>query len=248
MPELGAFQRAFGRALLDGSTITAFSTALTVHRNTVMKGLVDALAANYPTVAQLVGEEWFKACALEYVRAHPARSPVLATYGEAFPAFLAAFAPAAELPYLPDVARIDRLWIEAHTAPDANVLASASLVGWAPDALARLRLAFHPATRFAWVRHSAATIWIHHRAVRASDELAIADTDEGILLTRPRGAIEYAVLERSALQFLEHLQGGASLGTAAAAALETDAGADVAGALARSLAAGAFAHSPEMHS
>ncbi len=44
------------------------------------------------------GREWFRACAIEYVRAHPARSPVLATYGEEFASFLTRFQPAAELP------------------------------------------------------------------------------------------------------------------------------------------------------
>jgi len=163
MHDLGTFQRAFGRALLDGS---GGALAVTIHRNTVMKGWLDALRANYPTIAQLVGDEWFDACALEYARAHPARSPVLALYGEEFPAFLATFAPAAELPYLPDVARIDRLWVEAHTAAD-------------------------PVVRFAWVRHSAATIWIHHRTGASS--LTVDDSEEGILLTRPRGAVEYTL-------------------------------------------------------
>jgi hypothetical protein len=245
MHDLGAFQRDFGRALLEDS---GTSTALRVHRNTTMKGLVDALAANYPTVAQLVGDEWFKACALEYIRKHPARSPVLALYGEHFAAFLAAFAPAAELPYLADVARIDRMWIEAHTARDAIALTSASLARLTPAALAEQRMALHPAARCAWVRHSAATIWIHHRSARVGDLLTIADADEGILLTRQTGKVEYELLDDAAFAFLERLRDGAPLGAAATAALEINAAADVAGALARSLAAGTFTHLPEMHS
>src|SRR5690242_19722301 len=104
MRELGAFQDAFGRALLrggdaplaDGTELAGLSVLLSIHRNTSTKGLVDALAANYATVLQLVGDEWFRACAVDYVRAHPPRSPVLATYGEDFPAFLASFPPAME--------------------------------------------------------------------------------------------------------------------------------------------------------
>jgi hypothetical protein len=245
VPDLGSFQRDFARALLDAS---GTATALRVHRNTVMKGLVDALAANYPTVVELVGADWFKACALEYIRVHPARSPVLALYGEAFPAFLAAFAPAAELPYLADVARIDRMWIEAHTAADAVALTPGSLARLTPSTLAERRMRLHPAARFASVRHSAATIWIHHRAARADDTLTIAEAEEAILLTRPHGRVEYALLDGAAITFLNSLHAGASLGTAAAAALEADATTDIAGVLARSLAAGAFTHSREIHS
>ena len=163
MHDLLAFQRTFARALLDGSS----DLAVAIHRNTVMKGWLDALRANYPTVVQLVGDEWFNACAIEYARRHPARSPVLALYGETFPAFLDTFEPAAALPYLADVARIDRLWVEAHTAAD-------------------------PVERFARVRHSAATIWIHHRTGSESS-LTVSDSDEGILLTRPHGAVEYTL-------------------------------------------------------
>jgi hypothetical protein len=42
-----------------------------VYRNTVLKGCVDALAANFPTVLRLVGEDWFRAAALIHVCAEP---------------------------------------------------------------------------------------------------------------------------------------------------------------------------------
>jgi hypothetical protein len=244
MRELHAFQQTFDRALLEHSSppdeaLRSMDVALAIHRNTAMKGLVDALAANYPTVSQLVGEDWFKACAIEYVRRHPARSPVLALYGDDFPAFLGAFGPATELPYLSEVARIDRMWIEALMAPDATTLVSSSLASLHSDALAELRMALHPATRFAWVRHSAATIWIHHRTTR-SEALRIADSEEGILLTRQHGLIEYSLLGCGGSEFLRCLRDGAPLRTAAETALRTDADTDVAGVLAQSIVAGAF--------
>src|SRR5262245_32820351 len=107
MNDLSSFQQTFGCALLTHESLPGLEVALTIHRNTCFKGLVDALTANYPTVAQLVGDEWFAACAREYARVNPPRSPVLATYGESFPVFLETFPPAAELAYLTDVARID---------------------------------------------------------------------------------------------------------------------------------------------
>jgi hypothetical protein len=248
MADLASFQRAFGRALLDGSSALPFATAVAIHRNTVMKGLIDALAANYPTVAQLVGEDWFRACALEYVGRYPTRSPVLAVCGAEFPHFLAQFPPAGELPYLAEVARIDRMWVEAHTSADATVLTAASLARLAPDALAAGRMTLHPAARFATVRHSAATIWIHHRTARANDALTVTGDEEGILLTRPRGAVEHTTVACSAVALLEQLRAGTTLAVAIAAALEADADLDVTGTLARSLAAGAFTQFSEMHS
>lgn len=250
MSELATFQRAFGRALLDDAVATGtFSTpgllvALRIHRNTATKGLVDALAANYPTVLQLAGEEWFNACAIEYIRAHPARSPVLALYGEGFPFFLSNFAPAAELPYLADVARIDRMWVEAHTAPDEEALRAGALSRLQASALANEHVALHPATRFGWVRHSAATIWIHHRGPDALTPLNVDASDEGILLTRPGGAVEHKRLDYGEFTFLQSLSNGATLGSAAEAALIADSHADIPHLLAHCLTAGAFIPAP----
>ena len=254
MPELAHFQRAFCGDLLHPvgaageSSAAPFRVALTVHRNTVVKALVDALAANYPTVAQLVGAEWFRACAIEFIQMNPARSPVLALYGEAFPGFLAAFPPAASLPYLPDVARIDRMWIEAHTSRDEVALTSGVLRELIPAALAAQRMTFHPATRIGWFQHSAATIWVHHRSEPSSFGLEIEDCEEGLLLTRPAGAVEYRVLDRPRFTFLDRLRQGAKLGEAAEAALQTDNQTDIAGLLAQSIIAGAFTRSSEEHS
>jgi hypothetical protein len=251
--DLGALQRELGRALLElpgsvhGSTSDSLRTAITIHRNTAIKGLVDALAANYPTVRQLVGDECFQAAAVNYARRYPARSPVLALYGESFAAFLDSLVPSADLPYLPEVARIDRMWVETLMAPDARAMAPSSLAALSVSSLTVQRIALHPATRFAWVRHSAATIWIHHRSAQAG-ELQIADSEEGVLLTRPEGTVTHAPLDGPAFTFLKSLRDGASLAAAATIALQADATADVAGTLARSIIAGAFAELPRSHS
>ena len=246
MRDLATFQREFGRALLGGENLPDLQLALIIHRNTSLKGLVAALTANFPTVAQLVGEEWFKGCALEYIRVHPARSPVLATYGESFASFLDAFPPASDLPYLAEVARIDRLWVEAHTSRDAPVLSPVALSNLPQSALGKLSLALHPAARITWVRHSAATIWIHHRSSDAGAELEVDGSEEGILLTRSDGQVAGQLLDRPAFELLKNLSHGATLSAAAEAALTYDASTDVAGLLARTLVAGAFERPAEM--
>src|SRR5690606_15015602 len=78
-----------------------------VYRNNVVVGLVNALAARFPALQRIVGEEFFRAMAQLYVRAHPPRSRLLMEYGDGFADFIAAFEPAAELPYLADIARLE---------------------------------------------------------------------------------------------------------------------------------------------
>jgi hypothetical protein len=239
MSGLLEFQRAFSRELLRS---TAVADGVRVHRNTVIKALIDALGANYPTIVQLVGSEWFEACALEYVRTNPARTPALVLYGESFPAFLSEFAPARELPYLGEVARIDRLWIESYTARDAKPLEASALASLSASELFERRIRLHPATRFGWFRHSAATIWAHHRSPSAESALEIADQDEGLLLTRAQGPVE---VDQAMWAFLEKLRAGGTLGAAATSALEIDAQIDIASRWARLVTAGAFVDSGE---
>ena len=172
--ELGAFQDAFAEALFVGATVQpacspiarlAAQPGFAVYRNTVMRGCIDALQANYPAVERLVGTEWFRAAAAVYVPTHRPRRPSLLDYGEDYARFLDTFEPAAELPYLAGVARVDRFWTHAHGASEAQMLAPAAITGMAPEQLASAVLVVHPAARWAWfAEHPIATIWSRNRA------------------------------------------------------------------------------------
>src|ERR1700730_4163511 len=77
-----------------------------VYRNNVMVSLTGALEARFSATRKIVGEEFFKAAARQFVAAHPPRSPIMMFYGDAFPSFLTGFEPAWRVPYIADVARL----------------------------------------------------------------------------------------------------------------------------------------------
>src|SRR5246500_4427127 len=87
-----------------------------VYRNNVTVSLIDALAAVYPAVQRITGREFFRAMARFHVRATPPASPLLFEYGRDFPAFIEAYEYARDLPWLADVARIERAWLDAYHA------------------------------------------------------------------------------------------------------------------------------------
>ena len=211
---LRAFQDAFVARLESPTNASDLAPGYAVYRNTVTRASLDALAANHPTVRRLVGETWFEQAALVYVRRSPPRDGVLAAYGDAFAAFLADFEPARELPYLADVARLDRAWTEAHLAADAPALALDALAGLDVDALARVRLEPHPAAR--WLRSAdvpAFTLWVRHRENRDLD----ADLPwhrEAALVTRPRDAVRWCAVGDEAVRCLDACKTGAPLGDA----------------------------------
>jgi hypothetical protein len=232
------FQAEFA-GLLAGRLQTddpALKRAVTVHRNTTAKAAQDALAANYPVVRALFGEEPFAACAAGYVAHRPPCDPRLALYGEAFDLFLRAYAPAEDAPYMPDVAALERLCTEALFAADAQPVAAARLAaGLAPE----LRLDLHPATRVAVFDTPAVSIW---RAHRDGDEAALEALEwrgEAALVTRPYDRVEVRLVDAGAVAFLQACAAGEALEAAATAAAE--AGAELQAMFQTLITAGAFA-------
>lgn len=244
---LARFQRDFLRALYHPDDAPASLAALTaqpgyaVYRNTIIKGCIDALQANFPTVSRLVGDEWFRAAALAHVRACPPASVMLVAYGEDFPGFLATFEPARDLPYLPGVARLDRLWTEAHIAADDEPLDAGMLARLSPEALGALAVRPHRAARWIWhPRLPVYAIW------RANREQAPLDGElpwhgDGALLTRPRDTVRWREAGLGACAFLDACAAGLPLAEAAQASLRAQPGVDIANLLADLVSSGALA-------
>ncbi len=190
-------------------------------------------------MARLVGEEWFRAAAAAYVARERPHTPSLQAYGATFAAFLADFAPAAGLPYLAEVARLDRFWTESHGSADAAVLDATGLVGTDPGVLAGAVLLPHPAARWAWFAESPVySIWRDNRA-RETTGSELAWRGEGALLTRRAGAVEWMALDHAACRFLDACAAGRSVALAMDAALDVDADANPALMIATLLGAGA---------
>jgi hypothetical protein len=240
------YQDAFVRALAGGAPADsavrrlAAQPGFAVYRNTVTKGCIDALQANYPAVAALVGEEWFRDAAAVFAREEPPSHPTLLDYGAGFADFLADFAPAAEMPYLADVARLDRLWTEAHVAAAADTLDPAALALLDIHEMPRLTLRPHPAARWRWFDGMPVfTIWSGNRA-GAFDGAALDWRGEGVLLSRPAGEVLHVPLGAAGAAMLDACARGDSVHDAVLAALDADASVDVAQLIRQLLDAAAF--------
>ncbi|SEM88442.1 Putative DNA-binding domain-containing protein [Loktanella fryxellensis] len=170
MPSHEAGQAAFAAAVMQRVAPTDLAplgvTAVgdldrrfAVYRNTFAHSLTEALAARFPTVQRLVGADFFRAMAAMHVTETPPDSPVLQTYGTAFPAFLRRFPPVAHLPYLADVATVEVLRGQAYHAADATPLTpdavQAALVRDPQDAV----LTLHPGLRVVHTDHGAVSVW-----------------------------------------------------------------------------------------
>jgi hypothetical protein len=106
--------------------------------------ILDALRADFPRLAAVLGEERFQALGRAYLARHPSRHPSLRHAGGALPAFLAAEG-LPDLPYLADLARLEWARVEVFDALDAHPVRVEDLRRLPADEWPALRFAPVPA-------------------------------------------------------------------------------------------------------
>lgn len=248
MPDLLGFQRDFAAALRDRTRTDALAPRLAgapeavdrrmaIYRANMVAGADKALSAAYPVIRQVVGDAFFHGLAREYQRGTPSTSGDLTTFGATFDAFLAAFEHVQDMPWLPDLARLEWAAHLAYGAADAP--------GWDVAALAAIPPERQDAIRFQWSPGLAVVrsgfpivrVWTIHQpgfdgAFEVDWSLA-----QAALVARDGFAVTVTTCPPADAAFVEAALGGATLGEAAASTLERHPDFDLGALLARAFAA-----------
>ena len=254
MPSLRELQQEFAAAVLaaDGG-VAGFAVAgalggaarVAIYRRNGAGNYRNALGATYPVVRRLVGAPFFHAAVDAFVGAHPSRSGDLNVYGDAFGAFLAAYSPAAGLPYLPDVARLEWAIDEAGRAADSVRAPEATLAALAavpPERLAAVRLALDPSCRLVTSPFPIRRIWqVNQPACTDVESVALDAGADFLLVRRDPDGIAIERIDAGVHAWLAALADGGTLGAALDAAAAVDPGFALADALRAHLAAGTLA-------
>ena len=236
-------QTAFAQALLDATQPTPSglitcngsdpTLRFAVYRNNVMVSLIDALADTYPVVQRLVGEDFFRAMARVFAQANPPRSAVMASYGQDFADFVEAFPPAASVPYLADVARLEMARVLAYHAADLAPIETRVLQAALadPEQLVSLQLVLHPSLHVLASRFSVASIWAAHQT-DGSDPCVDPDVAQTLLVYRDALEVVFLAVAPAVAAFVIALQSGQTLSDAADAASRVETDFDLTSALA----------------
>lgn len=179
-----------------------------VYRNNVASSLTRALEASFPTVRKLVGDKFFGAMAVVFLRAHPPKSRMLMLYGDEFPGFLEGFPPVAHLGYLPDVARLDQAMRESYHAADSRALPEAEFQRLIGAEIVGLRLQLAPSLRLVRSRWPVVSIWAANHA-GGPKPVAVA---EDALVLRPEFDPQPHPLPLGGAAFVSGLLQGRTLG------------------------------------
>jgi len=244
-----SFEVAFSPALLDPESGTPAAVTgpnkkkavkrYNVYRNNVTVSLIDALASIFPATQRITGVEFFRAMARFHVRVTPPTAPLLFEYGRDFPSFIERYEYAQSVPWLADVARIERAWLDAYHAADMEILRPQALASIPPERLSDVRFVPHPAVRIVGSEFPAVSIFAANRSEGPMDPIEAVEAEDA-LITRPGLEVVVRHLPAGGAIFLARLVSGETLGQAAAAAFEASTSFDLPANIAGMIEAGAF--------
>ena len=178
-----------------------------VYRNNIAVGLTDALEVAFPVIRKLVGDDFFRAMAGVYLRAHPPTSPIMSQYGDKMPGFLRNFEPVAHLPYLPDVARLEVLLRRSYHATDAKPVSGLGDLG--AINLATATLSFAPAVAQFSSPYPVHAIWMKNMR---GDPIPSDAGGQNVLIARPLFDVQLTLLDTDEDDLTRELRKGQTIG------------------------------------
>lgn len=203
---------------------SSVSQRFDVYRNNVTTSLIRAIEDSFPVIAQLVGEDFFMAMAHEYIRQQQPKSPQLTFYGNDFPAFIATFPPAASLPFLFDVARLEMAYLHSYHASDAKPIELSQLQCWLnqPEQLAASIWQLAPSVSYLQFTYAAVDIWQAHQ--QETPDLSALDWQQPqqTLIVRPSWQPMLVTIDAADYAFIAALGEANSFSTASAIASNCD--------------------------
>lgn len=221
--ELAAFSNAIIQGItpaiqFDAACDYPVAVSLEVYRNNYRGNLQDALAGAYLVIGQLVGTDFFRMLARDFISRYDSRSANLFDYGAELGDFLVDYEAARSLPYLPDVARLEWACHRAYFASDAETLDLERLSQVAPADYANLLLHVHPACCIVASAFPIVAIWQAHQTSQVFEIDWTAG--ESALVCRQQDVVSVRALNEDEAYWLEAMIHGQSLGIATVSTLD----------------------------
>ncbi len=215
-----------------------FADNADIYRNNVRHAHVGALSAIYPAIRALVGDDYFDGLAARYANASPPVSAVLAGYGAGFADHLGSRPELSQVPFLPDVARLEWAMNEAFHAHSSFSFAPEQAAQFFADGAGELDLV--ASTRLLTLDHAALEIRSAALEGDAETIAALVPGRQHLAVFRVAGTVRAEPLSSGEFAFLRGLSVGGPLDSAIAAAFAAESDFSPAEALGRLLHLGVF--------
>ena len=201
----------------------ALPMRLQIYQNNVIGSLTRAMQLTYPLIVILTGEGFAESVMRSFVRQNPPRESCLARYGEGFDRCIESYAPARDLPYLADIARLEWAMNESFYATDDSALDPSDLQNVPGCELAEMTLRLRSSVRL--MESSWPLLAIREFCLRDNrDESETLDLDQGgcrVMIYRPALSVEVESVDLPEYAFLQGIQEGSPLGNILERVLQT---------------------------
>lgn len=220
MLALHNFQQAFSAALFtrESAQLTAqmaehalpADALIAIYRHNTFANLTGALADVYPVAQRIVGADFFRQMAGEYIERYPSASGDIQQYGSSFANFVSSYVPVKKLPYLTDVAALEWAYHEAfHAAVPPPSIMHIKLAEIPMNKANQVRFRLHPACRLVRSDYPISHIWRANQAeFKQNDLIDLNEGDAYLLLRRPKFDVEIADVSAADFACLSTLYNG----------------------------------------
>lgn len=203
------------RKFVHGLAASHQTGRMAIYRNNVVASLMTAIEDTFPIFARYVGESCFKQLAFQFVETYKPDHAVLADYGKQFPAFIKHQEGLTEYPYLSDLARLERLYIDAFHSADGDSIRIDEFQNLfaQPDFLPECRFVFRPDFNLFSAKFSVVSLWLEHQKQQEADLSGIQiDHPEFAFLIRRQHRVQLIRVTQSDWVALSKIQDGITLG------------------------------------
>lgn len=195
---------------------------LALYRGNLTQSWHNVLAAAYPVLRALTGDDFFHALTREYGRTHPSGTGDLNRFGHQLADLLRVWPPCFPYPYFADIARLEWAVHRAHFAADVSPLPPEGWLQHDPDILADSPVILHPAVELVSSPWRIADIWFAHQGARPATVGAGIQHPQHVVIARPLWIARVIALPPAAFCALDALRRGEAMGRAIDAALVQD--------------------------
>lgn len=195
-------------ALFESTPELAAAERISIYADMFVWRQVDALRADFPKLAEALGDESFYAVAEEYLRAHPSVHHDLGKLGADLPAFLAEH-PRLPRPDLADLAAVEWARCEVFEERSVPIASIDVLPALPPEQIPHHTLRMVPSLRVLTLRHDPLPLW---KAIEDAEEVpAPQPARTHVAVWRKQLVVHHAALPPAEAQAVRLAKMGATL-------------------------------------
>lgn len=179
-----------------------------VYRNNVYVSLIDALADIFPVSQTLVGNEFFRAMAREYLQDNLPKTPIIGEYGATFADFIRAFEPSKSVPFLGDLADLEHKLLTLTHAQEYPTLEHEQISAAFNNTSdpTRLLLGLSPNTSVMSSCYAIGSLYLAHKQPHEQNLAQIQPyNSEYLLLSKPSIYGEVYIISENEAVFIQRL-------------------------------------------